>query len=100
VEELWSLISGNPGRLLEIATTHSWNTNEWLRELEDRLVEPVSRAKQEGLVDQLVEAINNPDYLLEADTRLLSLLEENNLVAHTGHSLLASGRLEPDPASA
>ena len=35
--------------------------------------------------------------MLEADTRLLGLLEENNLVAYTGHSLLAGGRLEPDP---
>jgi len=96
-EELWGLIGGNPGRLLEIATTHRWNTEEWLEELEERLVEPVSRARREGLVDQLIEAINDPDYLLEADNKLLGLLEENNLVAYTGHSLLTGERLEPDP---
>ena len=81
----------------ELRVLEELGTNEWLRELEERLVEPVNRARREGLVDQLVETINNPDYLLEADTRLLGLLEENNLVAYTGHPLLAGRRLEPDP---
>ncbi len=85
-EEVWRLLGGNPGKLIELAAWYSWDLKRMLEDYRVRLLKLLGEVRVKGLlrelillVDDIVGAEENCD---EKMISLIRLLEERNLVIY------------------
>jgi len=101
VDRVWEFVGGNPGRLVEIASVFRWDVSSWIELLRGRLFEVFRIVRSEDLVGELLRVIEDPDvFIHEASPRfekLLSILEEYNLVIYKYCMLLSREYLRPCP---
>ncbi|MEM1545323.1 MAG: ATP-binding protein [Candidatus Methanomethylicia archaeon] len=98
---LWRLFGGNPGRLIELATTYRWCIEDWLNTLE---YHTVRRAVEEiigrGLKDSLKDAIEDSDvFSLRVTPQTLELrniLIKHNLIIYKPNKSIADKEIPPD----
>jgi len=85
-EEVWRLLGGNPGKLVELATWHQWSLNRMIEEYRVRLFKHLSEVKERGLINELkilVDDITEAEEVHSREMRnLIRLLEEKNLVIY------------------
>ena len=96
-EDVWQLLGGNPGKLIELADRYSWNIDKMLRYYETRIREVVKKIAREGLIDELrhfVEDIVSAEKVLDRKMSILEdMLEEENLILYK-HWVLLTSRYE------
>jgi len=85
-EKTWNLTGGNPRKLIEIAIKHKWNTQTWLKHLEQQLLDTIRKIKAQNLLKELQQIIEDPDNIYHQATpnmnKLYELLTEENLVIY------------------
>ena len=85
-EEVWRLLGGNPGKLVELATWHQWSLNRMIEEYRVRLFKHLSEVKERGLINELKMLVDDITEAEEVHSRemrnLIRLLEEKNLVIY------------------
>ena len=85
-EEIWKLLGGNPGKLIELATTFKWNIKNMKTWYKTRLEKTIRSIAQKGLLNKLKETANNITTLDNIhDTKaqkLADILTEENLIIY------------------
>lgn len=85
-EDVWYLLGGNPGKLLELADRYDWNIDKMLRYYRIRIREIVEIVIKEGLVNELKRFVENiilAEKIINKRMGLLEeILEETNLILY------------------
>ncbi len=90
-EDVWNLLSGNPGKLMELAQEFEWNINYMIQSYKRRLKEVVELVIGLGLLKELNAVIENPDSISKISSEkmleLKEILIENNLIMRISFQL-------------
>ncbi len=100
-EQVWKLLGGNPGRLIELAEEYNWNLEKWLNNLMKRLKPLAEEIARRGLIKELKQLIEDPDNVwYKASPKigeLYDLLVENNVFMYKGFTTLNETEIPKDP---
>ena len=92
-EDIWLLLGGNPGKLMELANRYDWNVDLMLNFYTHKLREVVRRIRGLGLLKELklyVEDITKAERSYdEKILKLEEILEEHNLIIYKRWILLS-----------
>ncbi|RLF21593.1 MAG: hypothetical protein DRN15_10905 [Thermoprotei archaeon] len=99
-EQVWRLLGGNPGKLIELASYYKWNLDNWFKELLDRLKPIAVEIMRRKLTEELKLLIDDPDNVWHKASmklgELYELLVEKNLFMYRGISALGEAHIPKD----
>ncbi len=97
-EDVWHMLGGNPGKLIELAMNYSWNISTMFRTYMHKLENVLRQIVRERLLNELLLVLEDPDniaYVLSREMeRLEEILTRHNLIMSVG---LLLGFREVDP---
>lgn len=87
-ERIWSLLGGNPGKLIELAYIFQWDVQEMLDYYKNRLMLIIREILWKGLREELCKVVEDVDNLDKEITKKMIMLErllvKYNLVIRLG----------------
>ncbi len=90
-ENIWNLLGGNPGKLIELAYIFQWDVKEMLDYYKKNIMLTIRKILLKGLRDELCKVIEDIDNLGKEPTKKMGKLEKllmkHNLVIRLGPSL-------------
>lgn len=100
IDDVWSLLGGNPGKLVELAKDFRWSLESMVEIYTGKLKDVVTIIYSKGLTEELKALINNPDNGFKTPTEsmliLIDILTEANLFMRTGITLAVNSGFKPD----
>jgi len=99
-EDIWKLLGGNPGKLIELAKRFKWNIEMMIREYTNSLERTIVEVMRMGLLEELKMIVEDIDALYSVSSPKMSKLEEmlveRNLIIYKKWSTISGDYVPPN----